>query len=115
MHNMYIPLAGEFKEITSLQNFVIVGANGSGKTRLGACIENYSKNGNVLRISAQRALSLPDIITLKSEEVNWNSICYGDEKRKDKHYKWGWDDSPKMVNDYERVLSAIFARKKHRK
>lgn len=111
MNNLYIPLEGEFKEITSLQNFVIVGANGSGKTRFGACIENCSKNGNVLRISAQRALSLPEIITLKSEEANWNSICYGDEKKKDKHYKWGWDDSPKMVNDYERVLSAIFARK----
>lgn len=99
------------KEITSPQDFVIVGANGSGKTRLGAWIENCSKNGNLLRISAQRALSIPEIITLKSEEVNWNSIYYGDENNKDKHYKWGWDDSPKMIDDYERVLSAIFARK----
>lgn len=111
MNKIHIPISGEFTEISSIQNFVIVGANGSGKTRLGACIENYAENGNVLRISAQRALSVPDIITLKSEEVNWNSIYYGSEDRKDKHYKWGWDDTSKMIDDYERVLSAIFARK----
>lgn len=111
MNSLYIPISEEFQEISSQHNFVIVGANGSGKTRLGACIENYSKNGNVLRVSAQRALLVPEIITLKSEEVNWNSIYYGNEKNKDKHYKWGWDDSPKMIDDYERVLSAIFARK----
>lgn len=35
MNNLYIPLEGEFKEITSLQNFVIVGANGGKIEALG--------------------------------------------------------------------------------
>ena len=46
----------------SVQSYVIVGANGSGKSHLGAWIEN--NNENVLRISAQRALSIPDTITI---------------------------------------------------
>lgn len=50
---IYIPDTSTGKEeIESLQSFVIVGANGSGKSHLGAWIEK--NNQNVLRISAQR-------------------------------------------------------------
>ena len=72
MREIVIPINGESKTISSEQNFVIVGANGSGKSHLGAWIEQQDANGSVLRISAQRALSIPENITIKSEENAWN-------------------------------------------
>lgn len=72
MKQIIIPINGQNSTIDSIQNFVIVGANGSGKSHLGAWIETNNKD--VLRISAQRALSVPDVITFKSEENAWNKI-----------------------------------------
>lgn len=43
-------------DVSSTQSYVLVGANGSGKSHLGAWIEK--NNDKVLRISAQRALSI---------------------------------------------------------
>ena len=107
-----IPINGKPQEVESVQNFVIVGANGSGKSHLGAWIEKQSANGNDLRISAQRALSIPDNITIKSEEAAWNKIYYGEENHHDKNYKWNWGNglTTTLINDYDSVLSAIFAR-----
>lgn len=107
-----IPINGKPQEVESVQNFIIVGANGSGKSHLGAWIEKQSANGNVLRISAQRALSIPDNITIKSEEAAWNKIYYGEENHHDKNYKWNWGNglTTTLINDYDSVLSAIFAR-----
>lgn len=113
MREIIIPINGESQPISSEQNFVIVGANGSGKSHMGAWIEQQQANGEVLRISAQRALSIPENITIKSEENAWNKIYYGAEDHKDKGYKWNWgrEYTTKLVNDYDSVLSAIFARK----
>ena len=88
MKQIVIPIDGQNSTIDSIQNFVIVGANGSGKSHLGAWIETNNKD--VLRISAQRALSVPDVITFKSEENAWNKILYGTETEHDKGYKWNW-------------------------
>lgn len=67
MKQIVIPIDGQNSTIDSIQNFVIVGANGSGKSHLGAWIETNNKD--VLRISAQRALSVPDVITLKVKKM----------------------------------------------
>ena len=83
--SIIIPVNNKPTKIESVQNFVIVGANGSGKSHLGAWIEQQSANGEVLRISAQRALSIPDSITIKSEEAAWNKIYYGEELHHDKN------------------------------
>lgn len=113
MKHITIPIDGLSKEIDSEHCFVIVGANGSGKSRLGAWIEQQQVNGEVLRISSQRALSIPESITIKSEESAWNTIFYGQEREKNKGYKWNWgkEYTTRLINDYESVLSAIFARK----
>lgn len=50
MKQIVIPIDGQNSTIDSIQNFVIVGANGSGKSHLGAWIETNNKD--VLRISA---------------------------------------------------------------
>ena len=112
MRSITIPIDKEQTSVNSEQNFVIVGANGSGKSHLGAWIEKQNINGCVLRISAQRALSIPENIIIKSEESAWNIIYYGVENQQDKGYKWNWgkEYTTKLVNDYDSVLSGIFAR-----
>lgn len=105
-----MPTIEGMKTVESEQCFVIVGANGSGKSRLGAYLE-LQNPPNTLRISAQRALSIPDIITVKGEESAFNKIHYGDEKEHNIQYKWRWGKSTTtLVDDYASVLAAVFAR-----
>ena len=73
MKQIVIPIDGQNSIIDSIQNFVIVGANGSGKSHLGAWIE--TKNKDVLRISAQRALNVP-IEYLKTLEEDAPSVVF---------------------------------------
>ena len=106
---IFIPDASGGKiEIESVQSFVIVGANGSGKSHLGAWIEN--NNDNVLRISAQRALSIPDVINIKDRDTSWNRILYGHETSQNKSIKWNYGkETSTLIYDYEYVISMLFA------
>lgn len=102
---------GQKVRIQSNDNFVIVGANGSGKSHLGAMIERNNTN-KVLRISAQRALSVPDRVNVRDFESTWNEVFYGNATHRDKGQKWGYDSSEytiRLVNDYEKVLAAVFS------
>lgn len=110
MNQLIIPINGINTTIESEHSFVIVGANGSGKSHLGAYIESKNTN-NTLRISAQRALSIPDIIAVKGEESAFNKVHYGNEKEHNNNYKWNWGKSTTtLVDDYGSVLAAVFAR-----
>lgn len=111
MKKITLPINGVYTPIESEHSFVIIGANGSGKSHLGAWIEKNNPN-TTLRISAQRALSVPDYITVKNETTAWNKILYGNEKERNKGYKWEWGkkETTNLINDYESVLEAIFAR-----
>lgn len=106
---IFIPdTSSDKREIENIQSFVIVGANGSGKSHLGAWIEN--NNENVLRISAQRALSIPDVINIKDSEASWNKIFYGHETQLHKSWKWhNGKETSTLIHDYESVLSMLFA------
>lgn len=96
-------------DVSSTQSFVLVGANGSGKSHLGAWIELH--NNNVLRISAQRALSIPDTINIINEDAAWKKIYYGNTTQTNKGYKWQWEKyTCTLVDDYESVLSSVFSR-----
>lgn len=53
-----LPHGTETKVLTVNQNIIIIGANGAGKTRLGAWIESQAREAH--RISAQKSLSMPD-------------------------------------------------------
>lgn len=111
MRQIILPINGVETPVQSEHCYVIVGANGSGKSHLGAWIEKkYSSN--TLRISAQRAISLKENIIVRSEQSSINKLIYGNEGliMKPKHFKWGEDEyTTKLIDDYEYVLSAIFA------
>ncbi|EGQ7854781.1 DUF4435 domain-containing protein [Vibrio vulnificus] len=108
--------SGQKVEVVHNGSLVIVGANGAGKSRLGAWIEkNTDANIVVHRISAQRALNVPEYAKVKSLEQSLNDLLWGNENPQyaNNSYKWGhkWGNRPEtfMQQDYEKVLSTLFA------
>lgn len=97
---------------TNNNSLIIVGANGSGKSKLGAWMEQKNLEG-VHRVGAQRTLNFDEYIKLMSLEEAQNYMFYGDRKEKNKGYKWNWgkDYTTKLLNDYEHSLSSIIAMK----
>ena len=95
-------------------SMIIIGANGSGKSQLGAWIEKNNPN-DTHRIGAQRSLMLGNYIQQKSYEQATNLIIYGQENPTREHnLRWGWDGekynyTSSLLNDYENVLSALVA------
>ena len=117
---LYLPTpdeTGNKVEIKHNGSVVIVGANGSGKSRLGAWIEKNTDNDVIVhRISAQRALDLPEYAVVKSLEQSLNDLLWGNENSQyaSNQYKWShrWGGKPEtyLQNDYGKVLSNLFAR-----
>ena len=62
-----LPLNDQIEYSTSNNSLIIIGANGSGKSKLGAWIEQQDME-KVHRIGAQRSLNFGDFIELKSRE-----------------------------------------------
>lgn len=113
--------SGAKVEIPHNGSAVIVGANGAGKSRLGAWIEkNTEPNTIVHRISAQRALDIPEYAVVKSLEQSLNDLIWGNENSQyaTLQYKWGhkWGGRPEtfMQQDYGKVLSTLFAKSSER-
>ena len=101
---------------TNYQSMIIIGANGSGKSRLGVWIELNSLD-KTHRISAQRSLIFNKYIELKSYKQSQNLLTFGAETPRESHdLRWntGWnggelDYTTSMLNDYEYVLSTLIA------
>lgn len=101
---------------TNHHSIVIIGANGSGKSRLGVWMENNNLN-KTHRISAQRSLIFNKYIELKSYKQSQNLLTFGAETPRESHdLRWntGWnggelDYTTSMLNDYEYVLSTLIA------
>ena len=102
------------KQKTKCQSLIIIGANGSGKSQLGAWIEKNDPE-RTHRIGAQRALSFGNYIKQKSYEQASNQVIYGRETPASEHNsRWEWDGEKYnytscLLKDYEDVLSALLA------
>lgn len=101
---------------------VILGANGSGKTRLTAKIEEMndkrfcSRNLNVTdilihRITAQKSLSISNKIPLSDYDSSHKELYVGniDAHATKSVYRYGLNPAIHPVNDYDKVLSLFFA------
>ena len=94
---------------------IIIGANGSGKSKLGAWMEQQNFAG-IHRVGAQRSLNFGDSISLKSYSEAENYVLFGtnDQNRvrnNDKGARWDWGNSytTKLLDDYGNVLAALLA------
>ncbi len=96
-------------------SLVIIGANGAGKSKLGAWMEKQDMH-KTHRVGAQRSLNFGDYINLKSYEQAINFVTYGQDKPEEtKGARWGYYDNAKftttLLSDYENVLAALIAKK----
>ena len=97
----------EFKTVSNA--VIIIGANGSGKSKLGAWIEQNDLE-NVHRIGAQRNLNFQESIPLKSYSQAEDMVLYGtsennDSWKRQKGQRWNFGRSytTTMMNDFEDV------------
>lgn len=100
---------------TTNNSVIIVGANGAGKSKLGAWIEQQDLAG-IHRIGAQRNLNFGDSIQLKSYSDAENCVFYGTSnedsvRNNDKGHRWEWGKSytTKLLDDFGNVLAALLA------
>lgn len=107
---------GNKQEYSTINNAVIiVGANGAGKSKLGAWIEQQDL-ANVHRIGAQRNLNFSESIQLQCYTDAENFVYYGttDEntiKNSNKGCRWDWGKAytTKLHDDFGNVLAALLA------
>lgn len=104
------------KQVYSTANnaVIIIGANGAGKSKLGAWIEQQNFR-QVHRIGAQRKLNFKENITLKSYSQAESLVFFGSERDDDEskvnRWNWGKDYTTKLIDDFENVLAALIAMK----
>ena len=94
---------------------IIIGANGAGKSKLGAWIEQQSME-DVHRIGAQRNLNFKENVPLKSYSQAEEFVFYGTDnkgKQSGKGYRWNWgkEYTTKLIDDFDNVLAALIALK----
>lgn len=98
-------------------SFIIIGANGSGKSKLGAWIEEEDKD-KVHRIGGQRSLVFEEYIEQKSYEQSTLLLMYGSDQRLvsgNKELRWQWDGrqlhhTTCMLEDAKYAFSAFLAK-----
>lgn len=106
-------LNGERVDFTTQTNSVIlVGANGSGKSKLGAWIEKQ-EIGRAHRIGAQRNINISPHIQLKSYKDASSMVLFGSTDeifRTNKMARWGdGSETTKLINDFDDTLAALIA------
>ncbi|WP_334125416.1 DUF4435 domain-containing protein [Empedobacter brevis] len=126
--NIILPKRDGSNETEDLQlhsHLLLIGANGSGKTRLGVFIESQLQEKIVIhRISAQKALKIPDyaeVKTLSQAESEFLVGYSGDAVKRNgvtwtkNNYRWG-GASPvtHLLDDYDKLLSLLFAKETER-
>lgn len=111
----YLPLKDNSQKVeleTETNSVILIGANGSGKSHLGAWIEKQNME-NVHRIGGQRNLNFSENISLKSYSNAMNSVFYGDETNTGNKSWTRWRQhhfTTMLLNDFEPVLSALISK-----
>ena len=99
---------------TTSNAVIIIGANGSGKSKLGAWIEQQDME-QIHRIGAQRNLNFQENIPLKNYSQAEDFVFYGTDEesgKRGKGYRWEWGKyTTKLVDDFDNVLAALIALK----
>lgn len=94
-----------------VKSLVVIGANGSGKTRFGSDIEQRY-NHLTHRISAQKSLSMPKEVSPKSKIRAEQEFLYGyydhNNRRDGLQFKigqrWGQNPNTFLLNDYDKLM-----------
>ncbi len=109
---------GLTQEIGTTTSLLFVGANGSGKTRLGTWVEMQSpQKEKVHRLSAQKSLTMPDKTAPIAIDLAKKDLLFGtdtiQEGTEHWNYKIGhkWQNKPAtfLLNDYQKLMVWLFS------
>jgi len=114
MRTLNLPKSGDrsqkevFDDVSSV---VIVGANGSGKSQLGAWIEeNHPPQVETHRVAAQRSLVFQKRTPLVSTEQARSYLINGNDRAGDKiQDRWKGEPTSHPLDDFDHLLSFLFA------
>ena len=112
MKELILPKENTTETIQTSQSLLFVGANGSGKTRLGTWIEiNSPQKAIVHRISAQKSLAFPDSTTPQSIEQAENDLLFGNPtwSVQNKVNKWSNKPATTFLNDFQKLMVYLFS------
>jgi len=110
---LILPVAnGSIETVEIAQSLLLIGANGSGKTRLGTWIEIESSQRELVhRISAQKSLSMPDTTTPVSIDIAEKNLLFGNPEWTylNKINKWNSKPATSFLSDYEKLMVYLFS------
>lgn len=90
---------------------VVIGANGSGKTRLGSWLETYYLDKSH-RVSAQKSLHLQTSYSSSSTDEALSRHLYGNakmEKHSKFHHRWQGKPNTYLLNDFDSLMTYLFS------
>jgi energy-coupling factor transporter ATP-binding protein EcfA2 len=94
--------------IASGGSIVIVGANGSGKTRLAAHLEETLSDSH--RIPAQRSIRMQDVVNVRDFSVAIKELHYGHYQDVNRRgHRWHNLPATTPIDDFERLLIALYS------
>lgn len=111
---------GEQHDFERGKPIIILGANGSGKTRLSAKIEeindpsfhrNQMKDSHIHRLSAQKSLTIPNSIPIYDLESSKSNLYLGnsDQYANKSNHRYHSNPATCLLDDYQQALSLLFA------
>ncbi|WP_194869503.1 AAA family ATPase [Myxococcus sp. AB025B] len=104
-------------ELEAGRSTIIIGANGSGKTRLGVYLESSTKPSSVAthRIAAQKSLAFIDTIQITDLNTAEHRLLTGNTHKTSESYhskinaRWGNNPAVHPLSDFEALLQTLFA------
>lgn len=96
-------------QTVSAENLLFVGANGSGKSRLGAWFELHAGIQKVHRVAAQRGLEIQAEVQLIGIEQAEKTFLFGNSSWDVNAHKWGGKPTGKATANYLGLLQYLFA------
>ena len=93
----------------SAEHLLFVGANGSGKSRLGAWFELSSGIQKIHRIAAQRALEIEANVSLIGIDQAERTFLFGDPGWNTNKNKWRGKPTGRAASNFQGLLQYLFA------
>ncbi len=104
------PIAGQVQEtlILNKNSIVLIGANGSGKTRMSVWIEKNNSKIKVHRVSAQKSLDMPESTTPSDLKKTQNELLNGNDESENKLYhRWANKPVTHLLRDFDALMKLL--------
>lgn len=108
-------LDGKEKCIENKSSIVLIGANGSGKTRMSVWIDDNNPEINIHRISAQKSLNLPQRVSPTEIHAAEEEFLYGTtndnkswlRRQGKRNSRWGNAPETYFLDDYQKLMKYL--------